>query len=106
VILVSGEPGIGKSRFALALRQRLQTEPSARLRYYGSPYHTNTAWPVTDQLERAAGLTRDEPAATRLAKLEALLDQAVVDVEAVAPVFAELLAIPTNRLLKKALERL
>jgi predicted ATPase/class 3 adenylate cyclase len=97
VVLVSGEPGIGKSRLALALRERLRTEPNARLRYYGSPYHANTAlWPVIDQLERAAGLTRDEPAATKLAKLEALLDQTVADVAAVAPVFAELLAIPTE----------
>ncbi|HEX6260341.1 MAG TPA: adenylate/guanylate cyclase domain-containing protein, partial [Woeseiaceae bacterium] len=88
VVLLSGEPGIGKSRLALALRERLRTEPLARLRYYGSPYHTNSAlWPVIDQLERAARLARDEPAATKLAKLEALLDQAAADVAALAPVF-------------------
>jgi AAA ATPase domain len=97
VVLLSGEAGIGKSRLALALRERLRTEPGARLRDYGSPYHASSPlWPVIDQLERATGLTRDEAAATKLARLEALLDQAVVDVEAVAPVFAELLAIPTE----------
>src|SRR6202023_4421812 len=39
VVLVSGEPGIGKSRSAAALEERLQTEPHIRLRYFCSPYH-------------------------------------------------------------------
>jgi AAA ATPase-like protein len=58
VVLLSGEAGLGKSRLALALRERLRTEPGARLRYYGSPYHASSPlWPVIDQLERATGLT-------------------------------------------------
>ena len=37
VVLLSGEPGIGKSRLIAALSERLATEPHARLRYFCSP---------------------------------------------------------------------
>ena len=37
VVLVSGEPGIGKSRLTAALSQRIETEPHTRLRYFCSP---------------------------------------------------------------------
>jgi class 3 adenylate cyclase len=43
VVLVSGEPGIGKSRLAAALVERLQGVPHIRLRYFCSPYRCG-AW--------------------------------------------------------------
>ena len=74
VVLLSGEPGIGKSRLVRALRERLGDEPHTPLSHYCSPYHTNSALhPVIAQLERAARLVRDEPPEAQLAKLEALL---------------------------------
>ncbi|MBV9201566.1 MAG: AAA family ATPase [Alphaproteobacteria bacterium] len=74
VVLVSGEPGIGKSRLTVALSQRIETEPHTRLRYFCSPHHQDSAlYPFIGQLERAAGFTRDDTNATRLDKLEALL---------------------------------
>ena len=74
VVLLSGEPGIGKSRLVHALRDRLAGERHTPLRYQCSPYHTGTALhPVIDQLERAARFGRDDDAEDRLAKLEALL---------------------------------
>jgi len=61
VILLSGEPGIGKSRIAQTLREHLTDEPHTRLRYQCSPYHTNSALhPVIEQIERAANLQRDD----------------------------------------------
>jgi len=55
IVLISGEPGIGKSRLAAALAERIAGEPHARLRYQCSPYHTNSALhPFIAQLERAA----------------------------------------------------
>jgi class 3 adenylate cyclase len=67
VVLVSGEPGIGKSRTAAALAERLQEEPHLRLRYFCSPYHQDSAlYPFIEQLDRAAGFARDDPSATRL----------------------------------------
>ena len=37
VVLLSGEPGIGKSRLTAALMERLAPEPHTRLRYFCSP---------------------------------------------------------------------
>ena len=74
VVLVSGEPGIGKSRLTAALSQRIETEPHTRLRYFCSPHHQESAlYPFIGQLERAAGFSRDDTATTGLDKLEALL---------------------------------
>jgi len=74
VVLVSGEPGIGKSRLTAALSQCIETEPHTRLRYFCSPHDQDSAlYPFIGQLERAAGFTRDDTAATKLDKLEALL---------------------------------
>jgi predicted ATPase len=37
VVLISGEPGIGKSRLTAALSEHIGTEPHTRLRYFCSP---------------------------------------------------------------------
>ena len=74
VVLVSGEPGIGKSRLTAALSQRIETEPHTRLRYFCSPHDQDSAlYPFIGQLERAAGFARDDTTTTKLDKLEALL---------------------------------
>ena len=74
VVLVSGEPGIGKSRLTVALSERVETEPHTRLRYFCSPHDQDSALhPFIGQLERAAGFARDDTNATKLDKLEALL---------------------------------
>ena len=95
VVLISGEPGIGKSRIAEAMQERLGAEPHTRLRFFCSPYHQDSAlYPVIAQLERAAGFRRDDTAEQRLDKLEALLAQATNDLSEAAPLFADLLSIP------------
>ena len=43
VVLLSGEPGIGKSRLTAALLERLAAEPQTRLRYFCSPQHTDSS---------------------------------------------------------------
>jgi predicted ATPase len=61
VVLICGEPGIGKSRLTMALQERLQGEPHTRLRYFCSPQHTDSAlYPTTRQLERAAEFERHD----------------------------------------------
>ena len=73
VVLISAEPGVGKSRLAEALVERIAADPHTRLRYFCSPHHQDSAlYPVIAQMERAAGFARRR-ARVRLAKLQALL---------------------------------
>jgi class 3 adenylate cyclase/tetratricopeptide (TPR) repeat protein len=95
VVLLSGEPGIGKSRLTVALEERLQDEPHTRMRYFCSPQHTDSAfYPVVRQLERAAEFERHDTPEAKLDKLTCLLG-ASSDQESETQLIAELLSIPT-----------
>jgi predicted ATPase len=97
VVLLQGEPGIGKSRLVEALRERLSDELHTRLSHYCSPYHqTSPLYPAIERLERAAGFARDDPPERRLDRLEALLAETAEDTATTAPLFADLLSIPTE----------
>ena len=97
VVLIGGEPGIGKSRLAEALIERIGTEPHTRLRYFSSPHHQNSApYPSLAQLERAAGFRREDSGEQRLAKLEALLARGTEELDEIVPLFADLLSVPTG----------
>src|SRR4029077_8786762 len=43
IVLISGDPGVGRSRFRGAWEERLHAEPHLRLRYFCSPYHRDSA---------------------------------------------------------------
>jgi class 3 adenylate cyclase/tetratricopeptide (TPR) repeat protein len=92
-VLISAEPGVGKSRLAEAIRERIRGEPHVALRYFCSPHHRESAfYPVIGQLERAADFDRSDDAATRVAKLANLL--AGSPAEAELPLLAELVSLP------------
>ena len=95
VVLVVGEAGIGKSRLLKGLRDRLSDDHYARLRYFCSPFHQNTAFhPILDHISRAAGLHSDDPLDVKLDKLEVLFAESLAD-EAVA-LTAALLGLATE----------
>ena len=95
VVLISAEPGVGKSRLAEALAERIAAEPHVRLRYFCSPHHQDSAlYPVIAQMERAAGFAHADAPAARLAKLQALLAATAPPMEDVA-LIAELHSLPS-----------
>lgn len=102
VVLLSGEPGIGKSRIAESILERLNAEPHSRLRFLCSPHHQDSAlYPVIARLERTAGFQREDDDGQRLRKLEAILAQGIGDPgsdghRAALPLFADLLSLPTG----------
>jgi class 3 adenylate cyclase/predicted ATPase len=97
VVLLSGEPGIGKSRIALGLREALGREAPIRLRYQCSPFHSRSALhPVLEQMARAAGIKDTDPADLKLAKLETVLAMGTEQVEEAILLLAPLLSIPTG----------
>jgi class 3 adenylate cyclase len=96
VVLLSGEPGIGKSRLTAALLERLAAEPHTRLRYFCSPQHTDSVlYPIISQMERAAGLARDDSPQTKLDKLDAVLALGPASVQDAA-LFAEMLSLAND----------
>ena len=93
VVLISGEPGIGKSRLTAALSEQIGIEPHTRLRYFCSPHHQDSAlYPLIGQLERAAGFARDDGPETKLDKLATLLAPAAETGD--VSLLVELLSLP------------
>ena len=96
IVLVSGEPGVGKSRIIAALADRLDAEPHLRLRYFCSPHRQDSAlFPFVDQLAHAAGFAREDTPAAKLEKLEAVLALAAPPDEDAA-LLADLLSLPVS----------
>ena len=96
VVLLSGEPGIGKSRLTAALLERLGGEPHTRLRYFCSPQHTDSPlYPIISQMERAAGFAYEDTTKAKLGKLDVLLAQSFTPRQDAA-LFAEMLSLPND----------
>src|SRR6516162_7553598 len=94
IVLISGEPGIGKSRLVTALEMRIANASHTLLHYQCSPYHTNSPlFPFIAQLEGALGFRTDDSSEKRLDKLEAHLG-AAPHVRDAIPLIAALLSIP------------
>jgi class 3 adenylate cyclase len=96
VVLISGEPGIGKSRLGAALSQAIHGEPHTRLRYFCSPHHQDSAlYPFIIQLERAVQLECDDTVEEKLGKLRRLLAPGASGDDEIE-LLAELLSLPSS----------
>ena len=95
VVVLTGEPGIGKSRLLRVVRDRLAGAPYTRLECRCSPYHQGSPlYPVVDLLLRQLDVRGDEPTDAVLARLDAalaLLDLAIAET---APLLASFLSLP------------
>ena len=74
VILLSGTPGVGKSRLIYELKSNIRHEPHFLLSYQCSPYHSQSAFfPVIEQIEQAPEVGANDSDANKFAKLKAYL---------------------------------
>jgi class 3 adenylate cyclase len=92
VVLLAGEPGIGKSRLTAALEDNLKDEAHVCLRYFCQPHHQGSALaPIIGQLQHAARFEANDSDSDRRAKLDAVLaNEGAIAPEDMA-LFAELL---------------
>ena len=95
VALLSGEPGIGKSRILAALRERIADEPHLVIRYQCSPHHVNDAfYPIVSNIWRGCEFGNEEPPTARLEKLEALARRSRLEPMEIVPFVAPLCSVP------------
>ena len=95
VVLLSGEPGIGKSRLVQTLGQEALTEGATRIEFRCSPYHRNSAfYPIIDYLQRLLGFQREEPAEVKLDKLARMLSTYRFTEPDTLALMASLLSLP------------
>ncbi|MGB9208728.1 MAG: AAA family ATPase, partial [Pseudolabrys sp.] len=97
VIILSGTPGVGKSRLLHELKSHIQQEPHVLLHHQCSPYHSQSAFfPVIEQIEHAAQLTAREADAAKIAKLKTYLPRSTESSIDPVLLIAKLLSIPAE----------
>jgi class 3 adenylate cyclase/tetratricopeptide (TPR) repeat protein len=93
-VLLTGEPGIGKSRLAAALIEAARADGGMVLTYQASPQQGDSPlWPIRRQLAVAARLAEAADDSERLHRLDSLLRRAVAEPGDALPLIAELLDI-------------
>ncbi|HEY5412313.1 MAG TPA: AAA family ATPase, partial [Caulobacteraceae bacterium] len=96
-VLILGEAGMGKSRLAEALQDRILGQPHGFVTWQCSPYHqTRALYPIVEYLTLAAAIADTDPPATRLEKLARLLGASRTPLDDALPIFAQVLAIPPD----------
>lgn len=89
VVLLSGEPGIGKSRLVEALKDSLKHEGVSCLELRCSPYHQNSAlYPVLEHLQRVLQFQPTDSSEQKLEKLEQRLSRSRLDPKETVPLLA------------------
>jgi predicted ATPase len=95
VVLLSGEPGIGKSRLVGVLKEHVADQPHTRLECHCSPYHQQSAlYPVIDLLQRVLAFAGEDTSDAKVQKLEVALSRVQIDLRGTVPLFSALLSLP------------
>jgi TOMM system kinase/cyclase fusion protein len=94
-VLLSGEPGIGKSRLVQELKEHVIAEGATHIEFRCSPYHQNTAlYPITEHLQRLLQFQSADTPQTKVAKLTQLLSQYRFPQAETLPLLAALFSLP------------
>ncbi len=95
IVVLSGEPGIGKSRLVQDLLKQISGEPHARLDYQCSPFLVHSAFhPLIAQIARDAGFAAQDLPEQKMEKLRALMLRSDGAPFNHVLVFAALLSLP------------
>ncbi|MGI8550041.1 MAG: AAA family ATPase [Dehalococcoidia bacterium] len=95
VAILSGEPGIGKSRLVRVLRERLEGEPHLRVELRCSQISQHSAlYPLIDHYQRLLQFAPKDAPEDRLDRLEAALREHGLPLQETVPLFATLLSLP------------
>jgi predicted ATPase len=98
VVLLTGEPGIGKSRLVQAVKEHVAGSSHAVLEGRCSPYHQNSPLHVVTELLRGAlGFAPDDTPDEKLDRLENVLAEIGIASAEAVPLFTSLLALPADR---------
>jgi predicted ATPase len=96
-VLITGEPGIGKSRLLAAFTEKLGHDGHAELRFQGSPHHQSSAlYPFLEQLRRSAHLRPEDQPREKLDRIAAHFAGTVTNIDEAVRVFGALLSIPSS----------
>jgi TOMM system kinase/cyclase fusion protein len=97
VVMLSGEPGIGKSRLLRVLQERTLGEWMSEFEIRCSPYAQNSAlYPAIDFLQYALQFQRDDDAERKFLLLQESLERFGFALPDSVPLFAALLSLPPN----------
>jgi predicted ATPase/energy-coupling factor transporter ATP-binding protein EcfA2 len=102
VVLLIGEPGLGKSRMVDTLKQHVREQTGVReedapvIEWRCSPHRQNTGlYPAIDFYERALSFGREEPPHARFDRMLRRLEQYDLARPEAVPLWASLLSLPT-----------
>jgi TOMM system kinase/cyclase fusion protein len=95
IVVVSGEPGIGKSRLVQILKDKVIEEGNIRLNCQCWPHFKNSAFhPLIELILRSMDIRREDTPEVKVQKLEKSLISLGLTLPEAVPLFGALLSIP------------
>jgi class 3 adenylate cyclase/predicted ATPase len=95
VVLLSGDPGIGKSRLVHMLKEHVANQPHTCWECRSLSYFENTAlFPLTDWFQRLLRFQAENTPEEKCGRLQQMLSQYRLPVEESVQLFAPLLSLP------------
>ena len=95
IILISSDPGYGKSRLIESFRKRIAQNTFEHLLFFCSPFHINSPlFAITDQIRKITLIDKIDDIETQLSKIEALMTSLDIELSHSVPLISDMLLIP------------